>query len=91
MIDKFLKSSASIYILWVLLHYTSPHLYVYFCVPLNPVGFAMSIFIAPAPHCQVLRWTIYNGGNMIIAMWVCMGTWLAQLLIPTNRANEKNI
>ena len=77
------KSSVSIYVIWVLLHYISPHLYVHFCVPWTLRGFVMSPFIAPAPHCQALRWAIYNGGNTIIAMWVVLGTWIMQKLITT--------
>ena len=77
------KSSVGIYVIWILLHYITPHLYVHFCVPLNMRGFIMSPFIAPSPHCQALRWAIYNGGNTIIAMWVVFGTWIMQKLITT--------
>ena len=77
------NTSICIYLLWIVLHYISPHLYVHFCVPLTLHGFIMSPFIAPSPHCQALRWAIYNGGNTIIAMWVVFGTWIMQKLITT--------
>jgi hypothetical protein len=78
----------SIYLLWIILHYISPHLYIYFCVPLNLRGFLMSAFIAPSPHCQALRWTIYNGGNTIISMWIFIGTLIIKRLIPVKKEND---
>jgi hypothetical protein len=82
-ISWMVKSSVGIYVIWILLHYITPHLYVHFCVPLTFRGFIMSPFIAPSPHCQALRWAIYNGGNTIIAMWIVFGTWIMQKLITT--------
>jgi hypothetical protein len=82
-INCIVNTSICIYLLWIVLHYISPHLYVHFCVPLTLQGFIMSPFIAPSPHCQALRWAIYNGGNTIIAMWVVFGTWIMQKLITT--------
>ena len=78
-----INTSIGIYLLWMVLHYVSPHLYVHFCVPLTFQGFIMSPFIAPSPHCQALRWAIYNGGNTIITTWVVLGTWIMQKLIAT--------
>lgn len=85
---NFLKSAAGVYVIWILLHYISPHIYVRYCVPATITGLVMSVFIAPAPHCQALRWTIYNGGNTIIAMWIFIGTWFMQLLIPSAVKND---
>ena len=34
-----------------------------------------SAFVAPAPHCQAMRWVITNGGNIITQMWIVLGTW----------------
>jgi hypothetical protein len=84
----FLTSAAGVYAIWIVLHYISPHLYVRYCVPATITGFVMSVFIAPAPHCQALRWTIYNGGNAILAMWIFVGTWFMQYLIPTPIKND---
>ena len=85
-----LNTTIGIYLLWIILQYISPHLYVYFCVPLNMRGFLMSAFIAPSPHCQAIRWTIYNGGNTIITMWIFVGTLIVKKLIPVkqNKENE---
>jgi len=80
-----------IYVLWMLIHYLSAHLYVRFCAPGTMFGFLLSPFMAAAPHCQALRWGLYNGGNSIISMWVTIGLWLLGYLKPiTNVVNEKN-
>ena len=65
-----------IYVLWMLAHYAAAHLYTQFCVPVTLVGFLMSPFIIATPHCQALRWTVYNGGLTIANMWLLLGVWL---------------
>lgn len=78
-----------VYIFWTLAHYISPHIYVKLCVPATITGFLLSPFMVPAPHCQALRWLIYQGGNVIVATWVLIGTWCMQLLFITNKHDEK--
>jgi hypothetical protein len=72
---------SGIYLIWVLLHYVASHLYITFCVPKTIYGFIMSPFMIPAPHCQGLRWIVYNGSNIITNMWVVLGTWLCSVLV----------
>ena len=67
---------SGIYVAWILLHYIASQCYITFCVPNTFYGFVMSPFLAPAPHCQGLRWAIYNGANVIGNMWIVLGTWL---------------
>ena len=76
------KNICGIYVLWVFIHYTSTHLYIHFCTPKTITGFLMSPFMAAAPHCQALRWGIYNGGNSIVSMWLTMGVWLVGYITP---------
>ena len=85
---RFIKSAAFIYAIWVLLHFVTPHLYTYVCVPPTAKGFILSIFVAPAPHCQIMRWTIYTSGNMINVMWACVGTWIAQMMIIEEKKRD---
>ena len=75
---KLLTGITSAYILWIVLHYMAAHLYANYCTPLTIVGFMISPFNAPSPHCQACRWLIYNGGNTISAMWILFGTWFVQ-------------
>jgi hypothetical protein len=74
-------NAAWIYAFWVIAHYVSPHIYVWACIPGTITGFILSPFMAPAPHCQALRWLIYQGGNTIVSMWLLLGNWFMQLLI----------
>jgi len=67
---------AAIYLLWILIHYLSAHLYVYWCTSSSIIGFILSPFLTPAPHCQALRWGINQGANQIVLMWSTAGTWL---------------
>jgi hypothetical protein len=71
-----------IYIAWISLFYLCSHLHVYFCVPATIMGFIMTPFLVPSPHCQALRWVIYNGGNSIMSMWFLMGAWVISYIRP---------
>jgi hypothetical protein len=64
------------YAIWIIMHYLASHLYCRLCVPLTFFGFLMAPFMVPTPHCQALRWTIYNGGLTITNMWLILGAWV---------------
>lgn len=72
------------YIVWIGLHYIASHLYIQFCVPNTLYGFLMSPFMAATPHCQGLRWLIYNAAIMINNMWLTLGAWLCSTIFITN-------
>jgi hypothetical protein len=76
----FLCKISSFYMLWICLHYFSAHLYTTFCVPNTFVGFVMSPFMISTPHCQGLRWIVYNAGNVMNQMWILIGTWIYSLI-----------
>ena len=65
-----------IYICYIVCHYLASHLYTEFCVPSTFMGLVQSPFAAVLPHCQTLRWIIYNGGNTLRLMWTILGAWL---------------
>ena len=65
-----------IYICYMVCHYLASHLYAEFCVPKSFIGFIQSPFVAVLPHCQALRWIIYNGGNTLSLMWTVLGAWI---------------
>jgi hypothetical protein len=87
---NYLTSPVGIFVLWIVLHFVTPHLYVYFCTPATIMGFALSPFIAPAPHCMAFRWVIYNGGSMITTMWMVIGTWFIRKLVNRDDENKKD-
>lgn len=65
-----------IYVCYIVCHYLASHLYAEFCVPSTFFGLVQSPFVAVLPHCQALRWIIYNGGNTLSLMWTVLGTWI---------------
>jgi len=85
---KFIIKVSGVYILWIILHFVSSHLYIHFCVPSSFIGFIISPFMTSSPHCQGLRWIIYNGANTINNMWVILGTWICSYLIQLGSSNR---
>lgn len=78
---QYVYSASSIYLFWIMLHYCSAQLYVYYCAPRGFYGFLISPFLVAAPHCRAIRWIIHNGGNMVDNMWLILGTWLCSKII----------
>lgn len=78
---QYVYSASSIYLFWILLHYLSSHLYVYYCTPRGVYGIFVSPFLVAAPHCRAIRWIIHNGGNMVDNMWIILGTWICSKML----------
>ena len=78
---RYVYSVSSIYLFWILLHYFSAHLYVYYCLPSGVYGFLISPFLVAAPHCRAIRWVIQSGGAMMDNMWLVFGTWVCSKII----------
>lgn len=78
---QYVYSASSVYLFWIMLHYFSTQLYMYYCAPRGFYGFLISPFLVAAPHCRAIRWIIHNGGNMVDNMWIILGTWLCSKLI----------
>ena len=87
----FLSKICGIYFLWICLHYFSAHLYIKFCVPHTFIGFIMSPFMISTPHCQGLRWIVYNAANIINNMWILIGAWIYSMIWIVNRDNSSNM
>jgi hypothetical protein len=78
---KIFINVSGIYLIWIFLHYLAAHLYVKLCVPRTIVGFLLSPFMTATPHCQGLRWVVYNAANMINNMWIILGAWICSILL----------
>ena len=78
---QYVYCASSIYFFWIMLHYFSAQMYVYYCAPRGFYGFLISPFLVAAPHCRAIRWIIHNGGNMVDNMWLILGTWLCSKII----------
>ena len=76
---------SGIYLLWICLHYFSAHLYIKFCVPDTILGFFMSPFMIATPHCQGLRWIVYNAAGIINNMWILIGAWIYSMIWIFNK------
>ena len=87
---NFIIKISGVYLMWFLLHYVASQLYIKFCTPSDIVGFIMSPFLISTPHCQGLRWLIYNGANMINNMWIMIGAWLCAHLFILNNNTSTN-
>jgi hypothetical protein len=74
-----------IYFIWIFLHYIASHLYVRMCVPNTVIGFLLSPFMTSTPHCQGLRWIVFNAANMINNMWIILGTWITSNILVVTR------
>jgi len=81
---KFTIRVSGVYLLWIFLHYVASHLYIKLCVPNTLIGFLISPFMTATPHCQGLRWIVYNAANIINNMWVILGTWICSYLLLLN-------
>ena len=74
-----------IYLVWIFLHYIASHLYVRMCVPSTVIGFLLSPFMTATPHCQGLRWIVFNAANMINNMWIILGAWIMSNVLVVTR------
>lgn len=88
---KLIIKISGVYLLWIILHFGASHLYIKFCVPSTFIGFIISPFMTASPHCQGLRWIIYNGANTINNMWVILGTWICTYLIQLKGTNDESL
>lgn len=79
---------SGVYLLWIFLHFCASYLYTKLCVPTTLLGLLMSPFLTATPHCQGLRWVIYNGANIINNMWIVIGTWLCANIMSLNKNSD---
>jgi hypothetical protein len=80
---EFIKVHCLIYIVWIVIHYISSHLYVKWCVSSGFIGFLYSPLLTQSLHCQALRWGIHTGANTIQSMWAVIATWVTGKLLFT--------
>ena len=83
-------NASSIYLMWIFLHFFASQLYIKFCVPYTFWGLITSPFLTASPHCQGLRWVVYNGANIINNMWVFIGSWICSYILIINKNNTSS-
>lgn len=84
-IIKIFINISGIYLVWIFLHFIASHLYVRLCVPNTLIGFLLSPFMTATPHCQGLRWVVFNAANMINNMWIILGSWIMRNILVINK------
>lgn len=90
-IFKIIFGLSGIYLVWICLHYFASHLYIKLCVPSTIIGFLMSPFMTASPHCQGLRWIVYNAANAINNMWIVLGAWICTNILNFNIRTQTDI
>ena len=76
-----------IYIICIVLHFISPHIYIKFCIPNTLLGMIMSPFMLMTPQCQILRWISYYSGYTINHMWILLASWLLRTVVDITKFN----
>ena len=76
--------------LWIFLHFFASYLYTKLCVPTTWFGLFMSPFLTATPHCQGLRWIVYNAAHIINNMWILIGAWIYSIIWIINDPIGKN-
>lgn len=69
-----------LYVLWVVAHYISAHLYANYCTKPTVFGFITSPFLTMSPQCQAGRWIIYNGAYTINVIWMLLAKWIVNIV-----------
>ena len=85
---------ATVYIMFILLHYAASNIYPRMCTSLTVMGFIMSPFMVLAPHCEAMRWVIVFTGTQIRNMWIWIGGYLVynmDAIIASNIAPAKDL
>jgi hypothetical protein len=77
----YFHKAVSVYLFWIILHYLSLQLYLYFCTPKTWQEALIAPFIISSPHCKALRWAFNYGGTTTDSMWVVLGAWICTKII----------
>jgi hypothetical protein len=80
-IPPYLKTTAGIYLTWIIFHYIATHLYSNYCNNWSIYGFIFSPLTNSTPFCKGLLYIISNGSANISQMWTLLGSWIAGYLI----------
>ena len=51
----------------------------------------MSPLMISTPHCQGLRWIVYNAAGVINNMWIFIGGWIYSVIWIFNNNNNDSL
>lgn len=72
--------TVTIHTVLILVHFLGANLYSQLCTSQTLQGLLLSPFLVPAPHCEGLRWVVYNGALRINAMWLLLGSHVVEFV-----------
>lgn len=82
---KIIPNEVFIYLICVIVHFISPHLYVHFCTPASWKGLFMSQFMVISPQCQLIRWAFSFSGFVLDNIWIFIITnFIRKIIIMSN-------
>ncbi len=87
-----IKSMKYIYIifLWYSIHYVTPYLYIYFCVPKTFSELIVSPIKFFDPKCNVLRWLQNHSTDSIFFIQSIFTTWVITYVSEKLTINGNN-
>ena len=89
-IFKEILYAIKIYILWILIHSFSIHLYSKFCIPTNFIGILLTPLITTNPCCKGLFYLVNNSTNMMDQMLIGFTMWFIPKLTIFTLKNINN-
>ena len=90
-ITEFIKTglpAIGVFLIWMVIHYITPRLYIYLCGPLTILGFILSPMASTMPHCKALRWLFTVSADNLNAMIVLLGTWFVSIFMHINKKKK---
>jgi hypothetical protein len=74
-----------LYTFWCIAHFFASHYYPVICMPYSVRGFLFSPLMAPAAHCNALRWMINQGGATLCGGWMVLASLCMDVLSLKHR------
>ncbi len=68
------------FVIWSVLHWIIPRLYITFCVPDNFYGYLQSLFLTTSPHCNLLRHSLNLSSYNINYLQISLAYFILDIL-----------
>ena len=79
------------YLFWIVIHYTTTHMYSNYCTPVSMLGFLTSPLLAISPVCRAVDWMRTVSIYTIENMWYIFGMWISSLMTGLFRGIAQKI
>lgn len=68
------------FVIWTILHWIIPRLYITFCTPNNFYGYLQSLFLTSSPHCNLLRNSLILSSYNIYYLQISFAYFILDIL-----------